>query len=82
VNAFQFSDPEVDKLLDQGRTLAEHEERKAAYQEVEKLIAEHAPLIFISTRVAHFAMRSTVEGFAPSASQTWRTLPETTVSAG
>jgi len=79
-NAFQFSDPEVDRLLDQGRTQAEHDERKATYQEVEKLIAEQAPLIFISTRVAHFAKRTSVEGFAPSASQTWRTLPETTVS--
>lgn len=80
VNAFQFSDPELDELLDMGRSLSDHEERKAAYQEAEQLIAEQAPLIFICTRVAHFAKRSSVEGFEPSASQTWQTLPETTVS--
>lgn len=80
VNAFQFSDPALDELLDRGRSLSDHEERKAAYQEAEKLIAEQAPLIFIATRVAHFAKRSSVEGFAPSASQTWQTLPETTIA--
>ena len=81
VNAFQFSDEQVDQLLEQGRSQTDHEERKATYQEVEKLIAEQAPLIFICTRVGHFATATGVEGFAPTASQTWMTLPEVTVPA-
>ena len=81
VNAFQFSDPQVDELLTQGRIQTDDEERKATYQEVEKLIAEQAPLIFIGTRVGYFATTADVEGFAPTAAQTWLTLPETTVSA-
>jgi peptide/nickel transport system substrate-binding protein len=81
VNAFQFSDPQVDELLNEGRALADHEERKAVYQELEKIIAEQAPLIFIGTRVGYFATTTGVEGFAPTASQTWMTLPETTVAA-
>lgn len=79
VNAYQFSDPEVDELLDQGRSLATMEERRPVYQELEGIIAEQAPLLFICTRVGHFATTSSVEGFAPSASQTWRTLQDTTV---
>lgn len=79
VNAFQFSDPAIDALLQQGRELSDHEERKAVYQEAEKLIAEQAPLIFISTRTGHFATSADVSGFAPSSSQTWLTLPQTTV---
>lgn len=81
VNAFQYSDEQVDALLEQGRAQTDHEERKATYQEVEMLIAEEAPLIFICTRVGHFATTTGVEGFAPSASQTWLTLPETTIPA-
>lgn len=81
VNAFQFSDPQVDELLEEGRALTDPAERKAVYNELEVIIAEQAPLIFISTRVGHFATAAGVEGFAPDASQTWLTLPETTVPA-
>ncbi|MCO5216777.1 MAG: ABC transporter substrate-binding protein [Thermomicrobiales bacterium] len=79
VNAFQFSDAAIDDLLQQGRELSDHDARRAVYQEAEKLIAEQAPLIFIATRTAHFATSSNVSGFAPSSSQTWLTLPQTTV---
>jgi peptide/nickel transport system substrate-binding protein len=79
VNAFQFSDPQVDELLEEGRSLTDPEERKEVYNELERIIAEQAPLIFISTRVGHFATAADVEGFEPDASQTWLTLPETTV---
>ena len=70
---------QLDELLAEGRALADFEERKAVYQEAEKLIAEEAPLIFIATRTGHFATSAGVSGFAPSESQTWLTLPETTV---
>lgn len=79
VNAFQYSNEELDALLAQGRELSDFDERKAVYNEAEILIAEEAPLIFIATRTGHFATSAGVEGFAPSASQTWLTLPEVTV---
>jgi peptide/nickel transport system substrate-binding protein len=79
-NAFQFSDEEVDRLLENGRTTTDAEERKAFYQEVEVAVAEAAPALFISTRYAYFATQSNVSGFAPSSSQTWDTLAQTVVS--
>jgi len=79
-NVFSFTDPAVDKLLDEGRATADAEARKATYQKIETAIAEQAPVIFINTRVASFALRDTVKGFAPSTSQTWETLQDTTVS--
>jgi peptide/nickel transport system substrate-binding protein len=79
VNAFEYSNEELDALLAEGRSLSDHEERKAVYQEAEKLIAEEAPLIFISTRTGHFATSANLQGFAPSSSQTWMTLPDATV---
>ncbi|MBA2468556.1 MAG: hypothetical protein H0V37_04055 [Chloroflexia bacterium] len=80
VNAFQFSSEEVDRLLDAGRTTADFETRQATYQQAEVEIADAAPAIFISTRVAYFATTDTVSGFAPTAAQTWETLEDTSVS--
>jgi peptide/nickel transport system substrate-binding protein len=81
-NAFQFSDEEVDRLLNNGRTTTDPEERKGFYQEAEVAVAEAAPALFLSTRYAYFATRDSVQGFAPSASQTWDTLALTTVEEG
>lgn len=79
-NAFQFSDDEVDRLLTNGRTTTDREARKGYYQELEVAVAEAAPALFISTRYAYFAAQEGVVGFAPSSSQTWDTLAQTTVS--
>jgi peptide/nickel transport system substrate-binding protein len=79
-NAFQYSDDEVDRLLTNGRTTTDRDERKAFYQELEVAVAEAAPALFISTRYAYFAAQAGVVGFAPSSSQTWDTLAQTTVS--
>lgn len=79
VNAFQYSNPELDELLEQGRKLTDHDERRAVYQEAEILIAEEAPLIFINTRAGHFAAASSLQGWEPTSWQTWMTLPEATV---
>ena len=79
VNAFEYSNEDLDALLEEGRALADFDERQAVYHEAEQLIAEEAPLIFIATRTGHFGTSENVSGFAPSASQTWLTLPATTV---
>lgn len=79
VNAFQYSNEELDKLLTEARELTTHDERKSVYQEAEKLIAEEAPLIFICTRTTHFATSADVTGFEPAPNQTWLTLPQTKI---
>ncbi len=80
VNAFQFSDEEVDRLLESGRTTTDRDGRVSIYQNVEVALAEAAPVIFISTRVGFFAVRDAVRGFQPTAAQTWNTLSQTTVA--
>lgn len=80
VNAFQFSDPTVDELLNAGRAEPDPAVRKTTYQELETAVAEAAPAVFISTRTAYFATRENVSGFVPSSSQTWDTLKQTTLS--
>lgn len=79
VNAFQFSDEEVDRLLESGRTTTEREARQTIYQNLEVVLSEMAPAVFICTRVGFFAVRDEVSGFQPTAAQTWSTISETTV---
>ena len=80
VNAFQFSNEQVDELLQEGRTTTDPDARQEIYREVEMLLAEQVPAIFIATRVAFFAVRDAVSGFEPNAAQTWSTLRQTTVA--
>jgi peptide/nickel transport system substrate-binding protein len=80
VNAYQFSDEEIDRLLESGRTMTDPESRRSVYQNLEIALAEEAPAVFIATRVAFFAERDSVEGFQPTATQTWGTLAQTSIS--
>ena len=78
-NAFQFSDPEIDRLLDEGRATVDPAHRKEIYGQVERLIAEAAPALFLFTRTAYFALGSDVRGFEPTPIDTWETLKRTSV---
>jgi peptide/nickel transport system substrate-binding protein len=81
VNAFQFSDEGVDRMLESGRTTTDPEARRSIYQNIEIALTEAAPVIFISTRVGFFAVRESVRAFQPTASQTWATLSQAAVTA-
>ncbi|HEY9595200.1 MAG TPA: ABC transporter substrate-binding protein, partial [Spirochaetia bacterium] len=47
VNNFLFKDADVDKLLDQGRTLTTYAQRKAVYDKLQATLTEKAPVIFL-----------------------------------
>jgi peptide/nickel transport system substrate-binding protein len=79
VNAFQFSDPEIDRLLEEGRSTFDVERRREIYQEVERLVMEAAPALFLSTRMAYFALGTNVQGFEPNPIDTWETLKRTSL---
>jgi peptide/nickel transport system substrate-binding protein len=80
VNAFQFTDPEVDRLLDEGRATVDPAARRPIYQQVEALLAQAAPALFLFTRTGYFALRDNVQGFQPTPIDTWDTLKRTSVS--
>lgn len=80
VNAFQFSSEEVDQLLEAGRTSTDRETRKATYNQLEVVLADESPVIFISTRVGYFAVRDNVSDFAPTSAQSWDTLKAASIS--
>ncbi len=58
-----YSNPEVDKLLEQGRKELDKEKRKEIYDKAQKIIAEDAPMVFLYANPQTSAIRDRVEGF-------------------
>ncbi len=61
--AVDFSDPALDKLLEQGRTTLDQAKRAAVYAQVEQRLTELAPWVFIHWRPQAEASRATVGGY-------------------
>ena len=60
-----YSNPRVDELLDLGKTSADETDRAAAYDEVQQIVVDEAPLLFLAFRDELNAHRDYVEGFKP-----------------
>jgi peptide/nickel transport system substrate-binding protein len=78
-NRSGFSDPQVDKVLTQGRSVLDPSERKKIYLEAEKLIAEKAPYVFLYRPKRYAAFQSYVKGLKHEAANTRLSLREVTV---
>lgn len=64
-NPHLFSDPQVDQLLEQGRTTFDRDARKAIYNQVEQLIFTLAPTANSSNNRIIQAAQDYVKGFTP-----------------
>ena len=62
-NVHAYSNPDLDALLEQGRTSMDPAERGRIYQDVQKLIAEDAPFVFLVAENQYRVMQPTVKGF-------------------
>ena len=62
-NQQNYSNPDVDKLLEEGRVTVDETERKEIHKEAQKLIAEEAPMAFLYMNSFTVAMRDDVKGY-------------------
>ena len=70
-NFGEFSDPEIDALLEQGRTTLGLENRLPIYDEIQtKLLEEHAPQIYFAWGQPVVGHRPWVKGYGPTNSST------------
>lgn len=60
-----YSNPEVDRLLDLGKTSPDPKDREKAYHQAQEIIVEDAPWVFLAFRDDLCATRTYVEGFVP-----------------
>ncbi|OQY34794.1 MAG: hypothetical protein B6241_03695 [Spirochaetaceae bacterium 4572_59] len=79
VNNFMFKDAETDRLLDLGRSQTVPEERKATYDELQKVLAEAAPVIFLYSPNENHVIGPRVTGFKQVGNGSLYYIAETSV---
>lgn len=60
-----YSNPEFDRLLDEAATVYDTARAKTLYDRVQTVLAEDAPLIFLSRADDMYSMNRRVQGFEP-----------------
>lgn len=66
-NYFNYQNPEVDALLEQGRLVADLEERKKLYYQVQEFLIQDMPMLPAFWRPAVCVINERIQGFSPSA---------------
>nr|WP_188517294.1 ABC transporter substrate-binding protein [Alsobacter metallidurans] len=65
LNDWKYCNPEIDKLLDEARTLSEVNERKKRYDAAETILAKDLPIIVIYHESWIWGVKKSVTGFQP-----------------
>jgi len=68
LNQISYANPEVDALLEKGRTTCTQKERVPVYHRIQELLAEDQPVIFLYFNDALPAVASRVHGIKPEPS--------------
>jgi peptide/nickel transport system substrate-binding protein len=68
-NFLGYQDPEVDRLLEAAVQSHDRAERTVAYQEINRILLEDAPVIWLYSREAVGVSTAQLEGFAPHPAQ-------------
>ena len=58
-----YSNPDLDKLLEQGRSTSDLDKRYAVYQQANKLLVDDAPYVYFYSPETLRAWKPYVEGF-------------------
>ncbi|GEN54555.1 ABC transporter substrate-binding protein [Halobacillus faecis] len=78
-NQQNYSNSEVDELLEQGRTEMDQEKRKEIYDQAQAIIAEDAPMVFLYANPHISAIRDRVKGFEVTPTVTTKSLEKTKI---
>jgi len=62
INTTGYSNPAVDKLIDQAAASTDDAARKTLYTEIRKVVQEEAPIIFVHYETINYLMQSKVAG--------------------
>ena len=62
-NDGRYANAEVDKLLDEARTIYDVAERKKRYDAAQAILQDELPIIYLYNQTVFFALRSNLQGF-------------------
>src|SRR5260370_42423368 len=63
VNSGRYSNPKVDELIDAGRVEADLVKRAAIYKQLQEIVADDAPWVFIANWKQNAVSSASVKGF-------------------
>jgi peptide/nickel transport system substrate-binding protein len=66
LNFISYANPEVDALLERGRTTCDPERRAAYYRRIHAILADEQPILFLYSRDALPAVAARIHGIVPS----------------
>ena len=62
INSSNYSNPQVDGLIDKARTETDQTSRQALYKQIRQIVREDSPLVFVHYETINYLMRKNVEG--------------------
>ena len=62
-NASWYSNPDVDRLLDQALGMSDSVERERVYNQIQQIISDDQPSLFVSNPNYFIAVRTWVKGY-------------------
>lgn len=74
-NFFSYHQPQVDSLLDQGRSIADQEQRKRIYYQYQEEMRDNPPGIFLYWKHNFFAVHQRFQGVRVSPFSWFRNIP-------
>ena len=75
-NVFKYSNPELDKLLNDGRVETDPAKRKPIYDAAQRILACQGPIMHVAYGTIFSAVRDDLQGYAPMPTRSLRTLRE------
>ncbi len=66
LNHISFANPEVDRLLEEGRRTLDRDERKEYYDRMQEILADEAPYVFLYVPYALPAIQARFKGIEPA----------------
>jgi peptide/nickel transport system substrate-binding protein len=79
-NYGNYSNPEVDRLLDEGRAATDPEERRAIYEQVAQMVTDEVPYIFLLNQGYVVMHDPGLEGFVAHPAGSWKAFESATFS--
>jgi peptide/nickel transport system substrate-binding protein len=70
-NAAQYSNPEVDKLFDQGRDAPNQADRKKTYDKIQEILARDMPVLNLHQQPQFAVATAKLQGLWQAANQQW-----------
>ncbi|HOO32219.1 MAG TPA: ABC transporter substrate-binding protein [Thermotogota bacterium] len=68
-NKFNYSNTKVDELLVEGRTTTEYEARHEIYNELQEILIQDSPILFLYSPNNLYASQKDVQGFQPMSNE-------------